>query len=160
MKICLSCSSGGHLDELLGLKDAFIGHDVVFTLPYNQITKNLTRDFEVVFFHAPPKPHKHFEKIYFFQLLFYYVYLMFVSLKIILVEKPNMIIGNGGEATLGLSYIGKLLDINIVYIESLARIDNLSGTGRLVYPLCDLFLVQWESLLLRYPRAEYWGKVI
>ena len=45
--------------------------------------------------------------------------------------------------------------IKFVYVESLARVRTLSLTGKLVYPLTDVFLVQWPSLLDRYPDAVY-----
>jgi hypothetical protein len=47
----------------------------------------------------------------------------------------------------------------IIYIESFARVYNASLTGRLVYGIADMFLVQSEELLKVYPRAKYVGGV-
>ncbi len=29
--------------------------------------------------------------------------------------------------------------------------------GRLVYPIANTFVVQWEDMLKLYPKAVYWG---
>ena len=55
--------------------------------------------------------------------------------------------------------VGKLKRKKIIYIESFARVDKKSLTGRLVYPFADLFLVQWEPMLKCYPKAEYVGGI-
>ncbi|KAJ2004968.1 UDP-N-acetylglucosamine transferase subunit [Coemansia sp. RSA 2322] len=45
--------------------------------------------------------------------------------------------------------------ITIIYVESFARVHTLSLSGKLMYLLADRFIVQWPSLLLKHPRAEY-----
>lgn len=44
-----------------------------------------------------------------------------------------------------------------IYSESFARSENLSLSGRILYPLVDAFTVQWEHLLPLYPIARYAG---
>ncbi|GAV55891.1 hypothetical protein ZYGR_0AZ00620 [Zygosaccharomyces rouxii] len=46
---------------------------------------------------------------------------------------------------------------NIVYVESLARINTLSLTGKILYYMSDMFVVQWPQLLEKYPRAKSFG---
>lgn len=84
------------------------------------------------------------------------------AIKILIKEKPDLIVSTGGgEIAVPFSYIGKLLGAKVIYIETLARIRAPSGGGKLVYPVVDLFLVQWESLLQKYGnKAKYWGKII
>lgn len=50
-------------------------------------------------------------------------------------------------------------NINIIYIESLARITNLSLTGKILYLLVDNFIVQWNDLSYNYPRSTYMGLI-
>ena len=45
----------------------------------------------------------------------------------------------------------------IIYIETMANINRKTQTGRLIYPIADLFIVQWESMLKIYPKAIYGG---
>ena len=54
-------------------------------------------------------------------------------------------------------FIGKLMDINVIYVESYTRIKDLSLTGKILYPVADLFIVQWKQLLYNYPKAVYGG---
>ncbi|KAF9959383.1 UDP-N-acetylglucosamine transferase subunit [Mortierella alpina] len=49
---------------------------------------------------------------------------------------------------------------DLVFVESFARVRTLSLAGRLLYPLCDMFLVQWPGLQERYPRAQYIGILV
>jgi beta-1,4-N-acetylglucosaminyltransferase len=44
-----------------------------------------------------------------------------------------------------------------VYVESFARVQSLSMSGRIMYHAADKFVVQWEGLRARYPRAVYAG---
>ena len=53
--------------------------------------------------------------------------------------------------------IGKILGSKIIYIETFANIHTKTATGRLIYPIADLFIVQWESMLKVYPKAVYGG---
>ena len=55
--------------------------------------------------------------------------------------------------------LGKMRKIHIIYIESFARGDEASLTGKLMYPLADLFLVQWEDMLKVFPKAIYAGGI-
>ena len=57
-------------------------------------------------------------------------------------------------------FIGKLFGKKIIYIESLAKIDSLSVTGRNVYKFADKFYVQWETLANKYEKAEYIGRLM
>lgn len=72
--------------------------------------------------------------------------------------------GPGTCFALALSVIGsRILGVpdeltpDLVFIESFARVKTLSLAGKLLYPLCDMFLVQWPGLVETYPRAQYIG---
>ncbi|MFQ7173025.1 MAG: hypothetical protein ACLRQF_13715 [Thomasclavelia ramosa] len=44
-----------------------------------------------------------------------------------------------------------------MFIETFANITTKTLSGKLVYPIADLFLVQWEEMLELYPKAKYRG---
>jgi hypothetical protein len=48
----------------------------------------------------------------------------------------------------------------VAFTESIARVDHLSLSGKLLYPIADRFMVQWEPLAKRYKRSRYVGFVI
>jgi hypothetical protein len=60
-------------------------------------------------------------------------------------------------------YIQKLFCLNrtqIVYVESVARCNTLSLSGKLMYLFADKFIVQWPSLKEKYPKAIYLGRLV
>ena len=56
-------------------------------------------------------------------------------------------------------FLAKRKGMKIIYIESFARVDAPSLTGKLMYSLADLFLVQWEEMLEVFPKATYAGGI-
>ena len=49
----------------------------------------------------------------------------------------------------------------IIFIESIARVNNLSFTGKIIYYFkwYDLFFVQWAQLKKMYSNVEYLGRL-
>ena len=83
-----------------------------------------------------------------------------------ILNHPHLILLNGPGTCCILTLWFKLIDLvllvtpssHIVYIESLARIDALSLTGRILYYAVDMFVVQWPELREHVvPRAQYFG---
>ncbi|ODV96970.1 hypothetical protein PACTADRAFT_74561 [Pachysolen tannophilus NRRL Y-2460] len=77
---------------------------------------------------------------------------------------PDILLLNGPGTSVPLGYILFLFKIfglsnsKIVYIESLARVKKLSLSGKLLKPISDRFIVQWEYL--NVGRAEYYGILV
>ena len=91
--------------------------------------------------------------------LWRFMKLMIAAGKIMLREKPDVIVTTGALIVFPFCLYAKLMGTKVVYIETFARVNDRSLTGRLVYPLADLFLVQWEALLEFYPKAKYVGGI-
>ena len=79
------------------------------------------------------------------------------SLLLVSKERPNAIIAFGPGLAVPLCYCAKLFGAKVVFVETNARVYSRSTSGKLVYPIADLFLVQWEEMLDKYPRAVYAG---
>lgn len=81
-------------------------------------------------------------------------------------QLPSVLLLNGPGTSVPLAYVIFLLKFlglcktRIIYIESLARVKQLSLSGLLILPIADRFIVQWEQLALKYKRAEYYGILI
>ena len=56
-------------------------------------------------------------------------------------------------------YIGKMMGAKLVYIEVFDRIDKPTMTGKMVYPIVDKFVVQWEEQKKVYPKAVNLGSI-
>jgi len=150
MKLCLVCSHGGHFAQMMKLLDAFKSHEFFIVTFQSEGTKHLENAYFVKFEGWDSRG----------KLLL--VKTILSSIKILISEKPDIIITTGaGEIAVPFCYVGKSLGIKIIFIDTLSRITTSSAAGRLIYPVADLFLVQWESLLKEYgPKAKYWGQVI
>ncbi len=83
------------------------------------------------------------------------------TLIILLKEKPKLIVSTGSEIAIPAFYLARLFRAKTIFIESWTRVEQPTGTGRLVYPFSDIFLVQWERLLGQYgKKAKYEGTII
>ncbi|KAI8606284.1 oligosaccharide biosynthesis protein Alg14 like-domain-containing protein [Dissophora ornata] len=91
------------------------------------------------------------------------------TLEIDMVQRRSVLLMNGPGTcfALALAVIGaRMLGVpdeqtpDLAFVESFARVKTLSLAGRLLYPLCDVFLVQWPGLAEKYPRAEYIGTLV
>ncbi len=75
------------------------------------------------------------------------------TLRIMLRERPDLVLSTGADVALPAIVLGKLLGARVVYIESGATLAP-SLTGRLAYPFADLFIVPWPEKLAAFPRAQ------
>lgn len=74
-------------------------------------------------------------------------------------ERPELIISSGAAVAVPFFYIGKLFGAKLIYIEVFDRLDKATVTGRLVYPIADKFIVEWEEMKKVYPKAINLGSI-
>ena len=74
-------------------------------------------------------------------------------------HKPSAVISTGALATIPVCILAKLRGIKVIYIESFARMDSPSRTGRLMYKIADKTIVQWPAVQKYYPNAIYGGSI-
>ena len=79
--------------------------------------------------------------------------------KVLHSEKPDLIISCGAAPAVPFFYLGKLMGAKLIYIEVFDRIDKPTMTGKMVYPLVDKFIVQWEEQKKVYPKAINLGSI-
>lgn len=81
------------------------------------------------------------------------------SLILWLKEKPDCVITTGSMVALPAALLSKLFRKKLIYIETFARVHDGTKTGKVMYKLADLFIIQWESLSNVYPKATYGGSI-
>ena len=47
----------------------------------------------------------------------------------------------------------------LIYIESFAKVNSPTLSGKLLYKFADVFYVQWESMIDIYPKARFIGYI-
>lgn len=148
IKLCMVGSSGGHLTHLYMLK------------PFWETKKR----FWVTFPKEDAKSILKGEKIYpcYFptnRSLKAFIINAIKAWKILRIEKPDLIISSGAAVAVPFFYLGKLFGAKLIYIEVFDRIDKPTLTGRMVYPITNKFIVQWEEQLKIYPKAINLGSI-
>ena len=145
-------STGGHLSELLQLKSMFKKYDYYLVTEKTKSNIGLINKYsnKVKFLVYGNKSH-------FLSYFFIFPYNCVKSLYLYFRIRPKIIITTGAHTCVPMCYIGKLFGSKVIYIETFANIESKTLTGRLIYPIADLFIVQWESMLKLYKNAIYGG---
>lgn len=152
-RICFASSSGGHFEQLMCLKD-----DLMLKYPSFVVTEETsgtkdTRnngDIDIYYLELINRKDRDFLRLLIDNTR--------KSISILKKERPDIIITTGVLAVIPLCILGKyLFGAKIIYIESFAKTDTPTMTGKLMYRIADRFMVQWESMLNVYPKAVYKG---
>lgn len=151
MKILFAASSGGHLEEILRLRGLTETDNTV--LLTEKVSYTLHPWQKTVY--TVPQVNRR-DPACVFKLLAN----GWVSLRVLAREKPDVVISTGALATLPVCLLCRMFRCRLIYIESLTRIQSLSMTGQALYRLADVFVVQWEKLQKRYPKAVCWGVIV
>ena len=150
-KICLISSSGGHFEQLLMLRKLSEKHDIFIVTEktdYNKEDKKIN-------YYVMQVNRK--ELLFIFKM----IGIFFKSVYVFLKEKPDVIISTGVLSSIPMLFIGHVFKKKVIYIESFAKINSPTMTGKLVYKRkwADQFYVQWESMKKFYPNAIYKGGI-
>lgn len=151
-KIIFISSTGGHLTELLELKKIYEKYDSYFITEKTKSSVSIKEKFgkKTFFLLYGTKDH-------ILPYLFIFPINILLSLILFIKIRPNYVISTGSHTAVPMCYIAKLFRKKVIYIETFANIETKTLAGKIVYPIADLFIVQWESMLKLYPKAVYGG---
>lgn len=135
LKVCLVGSSGGHLTHLYMLKP-FWKDKERFWVTFDKEDANSLLEGENVY-HCYFPTNRNIKNL---------IRNTFLAIKVLRKEKPDLIISSGAAVAVPFFYLGKLRGAKTVYIEVFDRIDKPTLTGRLVKPVTDKFIVQWDEM--------------
>ncbi|HEX3861516.1 MAG TPA: hypothetical protein VHY35_07470 [Stellaceae bacterium] len=133
-KILAVASPGGHWAQLLRLRPAFAGHEVVFAttladsrteVPGHQC-------------HILPDANQH-NKLR-------VLLLMLRTLLLVIRVRPDVVISTGAAPGYFAIRFGHYLGARTLWLESIANAEEYSLSTRLVRPYADLMLTQWPHL--------------
>lgn len=147
-KICMIASSGGHFEQLLMLTNLKKDFDLFYVTEKTQYTCNEDNNYYI---HQVNRNEA--------MSILWCLLNVVLSLRIMIKEKHDVIISTGVLATIPMFLIGKLLRKKLIYIESFAKVNSPTLTGKFLYKFVDLFIVQWEPLKKEYPKAIFLGSI-
>ena len=148
MKVCLVGSSGGHLTHLYMLKP-FWQDKERFWVTFNKEDANSILEGEQVY-HCYYPTNRSLKALLINTRL---------AWKVLRKERPDVIVSSGAAVAVPFFYLGKLFGMKTIYLEVFDRIDKPTMTGKMVYPVTDRFIVQWEEMKQVYKKAINLGSI-
>ena len=130
MKVCLVGSSGGHLTHLYMLKPFWKDKERFWVTFDKEDARSLLEDENTI-----------------------------IAWNVLHKERPDLIISSGAAVAVPFFYLGKIMGAKLIYIEVFDRIDKPTMTGKMVYPIVDKFIVQWDEQKKVYPKAVNLGSI-
>jgi len=151
-KVLFISSTGGHLSELMQLKKLFEKFDYYIVTEKTKSNEYLAEEYKgktsYLAYGTKKNPFTYF---------FIYMFNIIKSFIIFLKQRPDVIVTTGTHTAVPMCYIAKVFRKKVIYIETFANRNSKTVAGRFVYPIADVFVVQWEEMKKIYPKAEYWG---
>ena len=141
-KVLFIASTGGHLSELLQLSPIFEKYDYHIITEKDKSTLSLKNKYPNKVNYLIYGSRKHI-----------FVY----PVKFLVKIRPKVVVTTGTHTAVPMCYIAKLFRSKVIFIETFANRNTKTLSGRLVYPIADTFIVQWEEMLKLYPKAIYGG---
>jgi UDP-N-acetylglucosamine:LPS N-acetylglucosamine transferase len=149
MKLCLVCYNGGHLFQLYLLRKWWERHERIWVTFKKEDALSLLQKERVYWAFAPAT--RNIKNL---------IRNTILALKILRRERPEIIVSTGAAVAVPFFYIGKLLGSKLIFIEVYDRIESPTLTGRLVYPVADEFVLQWEEQRKFYPKGKLLGPLL
>jgi UDP-N-acetylglucosamine:LPS N-acetylglucosamine transferase len=146
--LLLVCSSGGHLQQLLALRDAWGPYSHVWVTFDKSDARSLLDGERVIYAYWPTN-----------RSLKNLVRNLFVARRALRDVRPRVVLTTGAGVAVPFAWLARLHGVSVVYVESFTRIQAPSLTCRLVAPVADRVYAQWPELVEAVPKARYAGNV-
>jgi UDP-N-acetylglucosamine:LPS N-acetylglucosamine transferase len=146
--VLLVCSSGGHLLQLVALRDAWDRHARAWVTFDKSDARSLLADERVIFAHGPTNRN-----------LRNLLRNLVVAWNVVREVRPRVVVTTGAGVAVPFAWVARLHGATIVYVESLARIEGPSLSYRLIAPIAYRHYVQWPELAQVVRGSRYVGNV-
>lgn len=151
-RVIFTSSAGGHYSELCELDELMMRYNSFLITEDHEMMQEYKKTNKSRSWYMPAGTKEHL-----FKFLCNFPINIFKSFMAYLKVRPDVVIATGAHTTVPICYIAKLFGKKVIFIETFANITTKTLSGKLVYPIADLFLVQWEEMLKLYPKAKYRG---
>jgi len=143
MDVILISSTGGHFRTLVNLKPFWQYRQRCWVTQKSHSTESVLMAEKVYWAYGPTN--RNIKNL---------VKNLFLAWKVIYQERPKLIITTGAGESVPFVIIGKLFGSQVIFVESITRVKDISLSAKLVLPLIDRLYVRWSSLKAKYPKAE------
>ena len=149
LKVAVAASPGGHLVQIRQLAPIYQHYDYFYFTFHSSVANDLAKSEKVK---AIPNVVRNNPLSW--------ITGFWLSLKIALAERPDVVITTGAGVVVFFCLFSKLFGGKLIFIESMAKVEKPTLTARMLYPISDLFFVQWPDLKSFFPKALYLGKLL
>ena len=148
-RIMLVCSSGGHLLQLHTLSLALGSeHNKVWDSFNKSDARSILKDEECYWAHFPTNRN-----------VLNLIRNAVLSCQLLSSQRPDIVMSTGAGIAVPFLIMARLFGAKSVYIESFARKDDLSLSGKLLDRFVDRFYVQHDGLTKKYKNAIFRGSI-
>ncbi len=147
-RILLVANPGGHLLQMLALEGAWQDLDRRWVTLEASDSTSLLAEEDVIYANGPTNRN-----------VMNLVRNVAVAWRTVRRYNPDVILSTGAALAIPFFVIGRMHGKRLVYVESFTRVSRPSLSGRVVYPLADVFFMQW-SKGSRPRRALYAGSLV
>jgi UDP-N-acetylglucosamine--N-acetylmuramyl-(pentapeptide) pyrophosphoryl-undecaprenol N-acetylglucosamine transferase len=151
LRVMLAGSGGGHVRQLLDLEPAWARHDYLFVSEDTALSRSIGEKHPIRYV-----PHLALGQARLgspLRMLASAAKSFFVSARLILGERPDVLISTGAGAVFFPLFWARVMGARIVVIESFARFDKPSVFGRMTAPLAHRKVAQSQALASYWPDA-------
>ncbi|CAN5223125.1 MAG: UDP-N-acetylglucosamine--LPS N-acetylglucosamine transferase [Nocardioides sp.] len=145
----LVTSQGGHLAQLLALREWWEKYDRVWVAPPTPDARDRLAEEHTIWSFSPTT--RNVKNL---------MLNLFLAFRVLTRDRPSVVVSSGAGVAVPFFVIARLLRIPTAFIEVYDRVDSATMTGRLCRPFTTRQIVQWESQLGCYPRAECVGPLL
>jgi beta-1,4-N-acetylglucosaminyltransferase len=133
--VLIVCSTGGHLLQMQELHAAWEPFERLWVTFDKSDSRSLLRDERVVHAHGPTnRSVKNLLRN------------IRLAVRVLRKVRPSAILTTGAGVAVPFAWVGRLLGVPTIYVESVTRIEELSLSGRLIAPVAARMYAQWPEL--------------
>lgn len=149
MKIGLITSKGGHLFQLYQLQKCWSKYNRFWVTDKGEDVNYLLSNERVYYGFFPESRNVQ-----------NFILNLFLSFKIIIKEKPDVLVSTGAGIAVPFFYFAKFLKIKLIFIEPYDFIAYPSLTSKLIHPIVSHYLVQHRSQKSFFKDAKLIGPLL
>ena len=146
--LLLVCSSGGHLLQLVALRESWQARTRAWVTFDKSDARSLLESERIFYAHGPTN--RSIKNL---------LRNLVLAWRVVGEVQPKVMVTTGAGVAVPFAWISRLRGAKVVYVESLSRIDGPSLSYRLIAPVAEQLYVQWPELAQTLPRTRFVGNV-
>ncbi len=153
-RVIFISSTGGHFNEIMQLEPIFKKYDYHIIVEKDKTNEHLKNKYKNRINYLP-----YGTRAKLFKYIFIFTYMVLKTIFYYIKYRPHVIVTTGTHTAVPMCYLGHLFGTKVIFIETFANRTKPSLSGRLIYPISDMFIVQWEEMKKFYPKAVDGGSI-